>query len=144
MVEIEKVEIIEKIAKYVWKDDKRLIPNPEAFSKTAEEVAKLIGERGREERASKNKSSQIRKYYDEIFKLNQRARSQGANWDVVLAQVHMIVAKVAYAKGRKLVTDEFEKLMRELIKSIETKEHLNVVTNFLEAFMAFYKVHGPN
>lgn len=56
----------------------------------------------------------------------------------------MLIAKVVYAKGRKLVTDSFVKMMKDGINQIHDRKDIQVFTNFLESFMGFYKVHGPN
>lgn len=129
----------------LWKDEGKNLLNPEAFSKIAEEWAKKISDEGKDEKgnAKRNKTSQIRKFYDELFKLNQRARMQGSNWDAILPHVHMLIAKAAYAKGRDLVTDSFVEGLKTMLSEIKTKEHLHAVTSFLEAFMAFYKQYRP-
>lgn len=124
--------------KKLWKDEGKNLLNPEAFSKTAEEWASEVSKDGK-----RNKTSQIRKFYDELFKLNQRARMQGSNWDAILPHVHMLIAKAAYAKGRDLVTDSFVDGLKTMLSEIKTKEHLHAVTSFLEAFMAFYKQYRP-
>lgn len=124
--------------KNLWKDEGKNLLNPEAFSKTAEKWASEVSKDGK-----RNKTSQIRKFYDELFKLNQRARMQGSNWDAILPHVHMLIAKAAYAKGRDLVTDSFVEGLKAMLSEIKTKEHLHAVTSFLEAFMAFYKQYRP-
>jgi CRISPR-associated protein Csm2 len=56
----------------------------------------------------------------------------------------MINAKVAYAKGRKLVTDEFVDLMRHCLRQLTEKpETFKTCKLFFEAFMGFYKVYKP-
>jgi CRISPR-associated protein Csm2 len=129
----------------LWKDSQNYIPNPEAFSKVAEEWARKISEEGKDDRgnAKRNKTSQLRKFYDELFKLNQRARMPEINWDTILPHVHMLIAKVAYAKGRDLVTDKFVSMLKDLLSQVKHKEQLHVVASFLEAFMAFYKQYRP-
>ena len=91
-----------------------------------------------------NKPTQIRKFYDAIFKLNQRARAGATNWPSIVAQLHRQLALVHYAKGRKLVTDTFVSMMEELIKAVNRPEDLQVITDFLETFMAYYKECRPN
>ena len=60
-----------------------------------------------------------------------------------IAQLHRQLALVHYAKGRELVSDSFVKMMDELIGAVEKKEDLQVITDFLEAFMAYYKECRP-
>lgn len=127
----------------LWKDKKAEQLDPELFSKIAEDLAKKIGEEGG---SGKNKNSQVRRYFDEVVRLNTLAQ-QMDNEEMknkVLPQVHMLIAKVVYAKGRKLVTDSFVNMMKDGINQIRDKDDLQVFANFLESFMGFYKVYGPN
>ena len=126
----------------LWKDKSKEQLDPELFSKKADELAKQIaGDGGR----GKNKSSQIRRYFDEVVRLNDLAQ-QGTDEEMsykVLPQVHMLIAKVVYAEGRSLVTNSFVDLMKNGIEQIRDKKDLQVFTNFLESFMGFYKVYKP-
>jgi len=134
------------LVEQIWRDKKTNKVNPTAFSDLAQVLAKKIDQEGLDKRGRprNNKSTQIRKFYDVVFGLNQRAKVAGANWNAILAQLHRQLALVHYAKGRDLVTDSFVKMMDELIKAVEKKEDLQVVTDFLEAFMAFYKERRRN
>ena len=117
--------------------------NPLIFSKGAGEWAEKVYSEGK--RFNKNKSSQLRKFYDEFFKLAQRSASYSEkDWKrVILPQIHMMLSRVVYAKGRKLVTDSFVNLIESLISQINTKEDLKVAVNFFEAFIGFYRIYGP-
>jgi len=127
----------------IWKDKAKGEVNPLAFSEVAQELAKKISEEGGGERGRQNKSSQLRKYYDAIFNLNQRTKIEEAKWNAILAQLHRQLALVHYAKGRRLVTQSFVAMMDELIKAVDTPKDLQTITDFLEAFMAFYKEYRP-
>jgi CRISPR-associated protein Csm2 len=52
----------------------------------------------------------------------------------------MLIAKAAYAKGRKLVSKRFYFHIREVIPKIRDREDLKLYTNFYEAFMGFYRL----
>ncbi|GAB6163700.1 type III-A CRISPR-associated protein Csm2 [Desulfothermus naphthae] len=115
--------------------------NPEAFSVHAEKLAgDIFSEGGR----SKNKSSQLRRFYDEFFKLNQRSASYNdKEWEkVILPQLHMLVPKVVYAQGRKLVTDKFVDFIKSLVFSVKTKQDFKIATDFFEAFIGFYRKYS--
>ena len=127
----------------IWKNKKANVVKPRAFSDVAQKKATKISEDGGGPRGRKNQSSQLRKYYDVIFNLNQMSKVPGTSWNSILARLHRQVALVHYAKGRNLVTGEFVSMMDELIKSVERPEDLQVVTDFLEAFMAYYKECRP-
>jgi CRISPR-associated protein Csm2 len=124
----------------LWNDKATKKLEPTLFSKTAEELAKKIGS----EDKNANKSSQLRRYFDEMVRLSTLAKASGADMNMILPQVHMLVAKVAYAKGRKLVTDSFVEMMKSGISQINDKDDLQVFANFLESFIGFYKMHHPN
>jgi len=123
----------------LWKDKANGKLEPTLFSVTAEKLAKEIGEEDR----NLNKSSQLRRYFDEVVRLSTQAKAGGADMDLLLPQVHMLVAKVAYAKGRKLVTDSFVEMMKSGIGQVNDKDDLRVFANFLESFMGFYKMYRP-
>ena len=134
------------LVEQIWKDKSKNEVNPLAFSELAQKRAREIHEEGlnRRGKPEKNKSTQLRKYYDVIFNLNQRAKMTASNWNAILAQLHRQLALVHYAKGRNLVTDTFVKMMDELIKAVNNREDLQIITDFLESFMAFYKEYRGN
>lgn len=129
----------------LWKDKKDQLLDPELFSKQADLLAKQISEDGQRDRKAKNKSTQLRRFFDEIVRLNTQAQTDkgNVNWKVILPHVHMLVAKTAYAQGRDLVTPSFVEMMRSGITQIEEKKDLQIFANFLEAFMGFYKAYRP-
>lgn len=126
-----------------WKDRDQRVIEPALFSEHAESLAlKLAGECN-ESRKKMNKRTQIRKFYDEILRLNTEAKRPEGNWNEILPLVNMVVAKAAYAKGRDLVSDTFLMFVRESVKQVDAVEDLDVFANFFEAFMGFYRMHCP-
>lgn len=142
----------------LWKDEeakKARELDPMLFFQTAEQLAKEIHQEGlkivfnkrknkKEEKEDKNKSTQLRRFFDELVRLNTQAQVKKEEWGMIKPRVHMIVAKAAYAKGRDLVTDKFVALIRDGIQQVDTKEDLQVFTNFFESFMGFYKALRKN
>lgn len=124
----------------LWKDREKKLVDPLLFSEKAEQWAQNLGSCGR----NINKGSQLRRFFDEVVRLNDTAKAGGVEMELILPSLHMLIAKAAYAKGRKLVSDDFVSLLKDGIGQVETKEDLRVFANFFEAFMAFYKLHGPN
>ncbi len=112
------------------------------FSDIAEEKARTVHEgRGRDN----NKSTQLRKFYDELVMWFEKVQFQRtpaerqAKYDEVAPFIQMLVAKVAYAKGRGHVDDNFEKLFSHVVKEISDAATLKHAKLFMEAFMGFYK-----
>jgi CRISPR-associated protein Csm2 len=87
-----------------------------------------------------NKRTQIRKFYDEVVRLNGNVKSNPDDWDAVLPYINMLIAKAAYANGRnKLVTDDFVNLLKDCIAQVQKPADLDVFANFFESFMGFYR-----
>lgn len=111
--------------------------NPDLFDKVASEAARCIAQAGGKD---KNKSTQLRKYYDELAMWEQKINQDRSKYIDYLPLIKMINAKVAYAKGRNLVTEEFVQLMNRCLKEVTVKEDtFKNCKLFFEAFMGFYK-----
>ncbi|MEA3469791.1 MAG: type III-A CRISPR-associated protein Csm2 [Thermodesulfobacteriota bacterium] len=123
----------------LWKDREQKTLDPHLFSTQAEEFARQINNEGGR---SMNKGTQLRKFFDEILRLNTLAQPEDADWNLLLPQVHMVIAKAAYAQGRKLVSTGFVNHIRQGIEQVETPADLMVFTNHMEAFMGYYKIYS--
>ena len=126
-----------------WKDRGKQLLDPELFSKTAEAFAKKVAEDNKQSRNKENKRSQIRKFYDETVRLDMLTKSRPKEWVSIIPIVHMLTAKAAYARGRKLISENFMNFIKESVNQIEGPEDLNVFCNFFESFMGFYRLYGP-
>jgi len=126
-----------------WKDKKNRKLDPTLFSIKAEALAMELAADCEKNRKRVNKGTQIRKFYDEVVRLDMEARARPDEWETVLPLVHMLIAKAAYAKGRDLVSDNFVNFVRSSVEQISSQDDLGVFANFFEAFMGFYKMHCP-
>ncbi|MDO4776207.1 MAG: type III-A CRISPR-associated protein Csm2 [Cardiobacteriaceae bacterium] len=133
--------------------------NPAIFSDIAEEAAKYIHPHQKRDRQgrlqhdrdgnpiyeSHNKSTQLRKFYDELAMwdskihrpLNQESRQ--AEYDKAAPFIHMLKAKVAYAKSREHVNEDFCKIFNRLITQINDPGTLHHAKLFFEAMLGFRK-----
>jgi CRISPR-associated protein Csm2 len=115
--------------------------DPKLYSDIAQEAAIAVaGEAG--SRNSRNKPSQLRRFYDELVALQEKARDD-KSFDQHLPFIQMLKAKVAYAEGRDKVDTEFVSLLNRVVDQSINPATLRQARLFMEAFMAFYKVHGP-
>ena len=126
-----------------WKDEENRTIQPNRFSEQAEGLAKNLANEANQGR-DVNKRTQLRKFYDEVLRLNTEAKRAEGNWDDILPLVNMVVAKAAYAKGRGKVSEGFLGFMRDSVKQVRDPQDLDVFANFFEAFMGFYRLHGPS
>ena len=109
------------------------------FDEVARETAECIAQNKKG-----NKSTQLRKYYDEICMWDQKIKQNPNNYAEYLPLIKMLNAKVAYAKGRDLVDQNFVDLMRHCLNQVTTdKKTFETCKRFFEAFMGFYKMYQP-
>jgi CRISPR-associated protein Csm2 len=115
--------------------------SPKLYDEIANETAECIAN---SDSRDANKSTQLRKYYDELCMWDQKIKQDPAMYLEYLPLIKMLNAKVAYANGRKLVDDNFVKLMRHCLGQLnENKASFETCKLFFEAFMGFYKMHKP-
>ncbi len=124
-----------------YRDKQKRTLNPLLFSSVAEEWADKVYKSSERD---KNKRSQLRKFYDEVLRLNALAKMSPGDWDNIHPYVNMLVAKVVYARGRNKVTREFEDMLKFCIGHVQADKDLDVFANFFEAFMGFYRQYGEN
>jgi CRISPR-associated protein Csm2 len=116
--------------------------DPKLYSDIAEIAAQRVaGERG--DRNPRNKPSQLRRFYDELVALADKIGSNAQKFDEQQPFIQMLKAKVAYAKGRDKVDDNYRSLLCRVVDQTVDVDTLRQARLFMEAFMAFYKVHGP-
>lgn len=114
-------------------------PDPRLFAEIAEDKAKHVASSGGKE---VNKSTQLRRFYDELVMWQEKVGACDARFAELQPYICMLKAKVAYAKGRGHVDANFEALLRRVIDQCTNAATLRQAKLFLEAFMAFYKVHN--
>lgn len=114
--------------------------NPDLFDRIADETAECIAQN-----RNSNKSTQLRKFYDELCMWEQKIKQNDEQYKEYLPLIKMLNAKVAYAHGRKeLVDKNFVDLMRHCLGQLtEDKKTFETCKLFFEAFMGFYKVYKP-
>ena len=115
---------------------------PDLFDGTAEEAAKIVAD-------EKTKPTQLRRFYDELLHWDEMVNGGGRECagDRLREQlpfIRMMNAKAAYANGRNLVGASFAELLRTCLAQVDDNpQALRHCRLFFEAFMGFYKRHGP-
>ena len=111
--------------------------DPQIFGDIAKNCADEISKS-----SGKNESSQIRKFYDELVMWHdkiQHADDLQQAYKENEPFIQMMKAKVAYAKGRKLLDDNFEQMFNQIMKEIKDPQSLNYAKLFFEAVLGFRK-----
>jgi CRISPR-associated protein Csm2 len=111
-------------------------PNEQLFAETAEKFAKLLFSSGKGKR---NKSTQIRRFYDELVLWEERVCESPDVFTANLPLIRMMKAKVAYSNGRELVSAEFVDVMNHLIDQVKSPQTLSNARLFFEASLGFLK-----
>ncbi|WP_274571304.1 type III-A CRISPR-associated protein Csm2 [Neisseria leonii] len=106
------------------------------FSSVAQEAAEYIV------KADRNKSSQLRKFYDELAmwhdKVCQAAESE-CEYQQAAPFIQMLKAKAAYARGRGHVDENFVDMFNIIIGQIDSAAALKNAKLFFEAVLGFRK-----
>lgn len=117
-------------------------PPATLFSEDAETIAHLLDQKAKNEKGrdtGKNKSTQIRRFYDELVGWQERIGTDEQKFRDYEAFIHMLNAKAAYAQGRNLVTCEFVEWLNGCIKQVTDTRALNHFRLHFEAMLGFLK-----
>lgn len=111
----------------------------EIFSDIAQRAAKHI-----KTNKNVNKTTQLRKFYDELTMWNDRVQlvreNKQGKFQELMPFIKMLKAKVAYAEGRKHVDKSFSEVFNRCIDQINNVETLRDAKLFMEAVMGFCKL----
>ena len=111
----------------------------EIFSDIAQRAAKHI-----KINKNVNKTTQLRKFYDELAMWNDRVQlvreNKQGKFQELIPFIKMLKAKVAYAEGRKHVDKSFSEVFNRCIDQINNVETLRDAKLFMEAVMGFCKL----
>lgn len=110
-------------------------PDAELFNADAEAVARRLDQAA----VYLNKPTQIRRFYDELVGWQERIDGDDEKFRQYEAFIKMLNAKVAYAKGRKLVDDQFVDWFRQCIKTTTSAQALDHFRLHFEAVLGFLK-----
>lgn len=117
-------------------------PN-EIFSDIAQRAAQYI-----KENKNVNKTTQLRKFYDELAMWNERVQLARENkeekFQELMPFIKMLKAKVAYARGRKHIDDHFLEVFNRCIDQANNVATLRDAKLFMEAVMGFCKLEELN
>ena len=120
-------------------DLKTTPPKATLFDQDAADVATELDASARAERGDKNKSTQIRRFYDELVGWQERIGADETKFKEYEAFVKMLNAKPAYAQGRNLVTKDFVDWFRRCVQQVSDTRTLNHFRLHFEAMLGFLK-----
>ncbi len=95
---------------------------------------------------SELKTTQLRKFFDTIIRNQELLREKG--WEAAQADFYMLRPNLAYAKGRKLIPEDFFNLVDTCMKKIPADNEDQIRKNYdrfvdlMKALVAYAKYHG--
>ncbi len=112
--------------------------SPSLFSDVAQQTARSCRD------PKKNASSQVRRFYDELVMWDEKINTAPVEkrtrlFEESVPYIWMISAKLAYARGRDLITTDFQNIFTHLIKAINDPLTLKQAKTFFEAYLGFAK-----
>ncbi len=90
--------------------------------------------------------TQLRKFFDTIVRNQEQLREKG--WEAAQADFYMLRPNLAYAKGRKLIPDDFFNLVDACMRKIPADSDAQIRKNYdrfvdlMKALVAYAKYHG--
>jgi len=96
------------------------------------------------------KTAQLRRFFGAIKSIERTIEEEDPEkaWDEVEAEFYLLKPKIAYAKGRKLIPEEFYQVLKVSLNKInvgsnEDKiENFRIFVKFLESIVAYHKFYG--
>lgn len=114
------------------------------FSEIQAELFNSVAKRAAETLASSkshvNKSTQIRRFYDELLMWEAKSTQNPEKFNEYLPFIRMLNAKVAYAEGRGHVDSNFTRFMNHSLQQVSDAATLRTFKLFFEAMLGFYKL----
>lgn len=116
------------------------VPGPDLFDETAKEIARTLRPHPGNRRSS-NKTTQIRRFYDELLRYRSAARTD-EEVAKILPFIRMINAKAAYASqrdsdGAPLVDRNFREFLRVVLDQVVDRRTLENACTLFEAVIGF-------
>lgn len=108
------------------------------FSEIAKQVADEITPTERAD-SNLNKTTQLRKFYDELLMWDEKVNLDEHKYTEYAPFIHMLKAKVAYAKGRNYVNGEFVEIFNKMLEGVKSAKTLHYAKLFFEAVLGFRK-----
>lgn len=96
------------------------------------------------------KTTQLRRFFGAIKLIERTIEEENSEkaWDEVEAEFYLLKPKIAYAKGRKLISEEFYQVLKVSLNKIDVGTNQEKIENFkrfvkfLESIVAYHKFYN--
>lgn len=93
------------------------------------------------------KTTQLRRFFGAIKDIEKNLYEY-RSWEKIEADFYLLKPKLAYAKGRKLIPEEFHEIVKTSMNKIDIGDTNEKIENYerfvqlLESIVAYHKFHG--
>lgn len=101
------------------------------------EYPKHIVENFKKYEKDKNKSSQLRKYYDFVVRIKDTLKYNIKTFDEVYPEINKLDYYSSYAESRGKVSNHFVNFIKKNLQNINTKEDFFAFATHFEAIIAY-------
>jgi CRISPR-associated protein Csm2 len=116
------------------------------------DVKKMANEEGYADKLAlrlrgRMKTTQLRRFFGAIKDIEKDLNDK-KRWEDIEVNFYLLKPKLAYAKGRKLIPEEFHEVVKLSMNKIDIGETNEKIENykrfvqFLESIVAYHKFHG--
>lgn len=126
-------ERVDEIKKCI--SEQLAIPKEEIFGICAEGFAKMVDREGGDR---KNKSTQIRRFFEEVVLWDERCASKTEEeFKSVIPFIQLLRSKVHYSKGRDLISQGLMDVLSHLFQQVKSPTTLTHARRFMEASIGY-------
>lgn len=97
-------------------------------------------------RLKKMKTTQLRRFFSAIKDIEKDLKEK--SWEKIEADFYLLKPKLAYARGRRLIPEEFHEVVKTAMNKIdigdknERIENYSRFVQFIESVVAYHKYYG--
>lgn len=118
------------LAKGYYKDSDKKILYPEYIITYPKEIVRELKDN------TKNKSSQLRRYYEYTVRIKDRLRQTNATFQEMESEIGRLIPFAEYALNRNKVTFYFKKFIEKNVNSIRDEKDFMAFAKHFEAIIA--------
>ena len=119
------------LEKGYYEDDEKKIMRVEYIVQYPKEIVDQL-----KKDRNKNKSSQLRRYYEFVIRIKDRLRQSGTTFDEMKSEIGRLIPFAEYAVTRGKVSAYFQKFINKNINSIRDERDFMAFAKHFEAIIA--------
>lgn len=119
------------LARGYYEDAEKKVMRPEYIIKYPKEIVEEL-----KQDKNKNKSSQLRKYYEFVIRIKDRLRQTNTSYEEMKSEIGRLIPFAEYALTRGKVSDYFQKFISKNVTAIHDEKDFMAFAKHFEAIIA--------